>query len=209
MRGAAPSRAPAPGGDAGRLAPREMPWVAEHGETARDRAGKVHGPAHSEEPLDAKGRQQAIEMGTRLRSMRKKGEEPGAVYHSPARRARQTARIAAAVAGLEAREAPELRSLDAGWLNEAAGGDQKQVARSLGPYFAHPGRTIPGGETVAEWKVRVKQFMQRAAREAKQRGEKPPLFVTHSNVVGLAIGKDPARAMARPPEAARARRVKF
>lgn len=183
--------------------------MAEHAETARDVAGKVHGPQHAEEPLDATGRQQAIRMGMRLRALRRAGEGPGVIHHSPAKRARQTARIAAAVAGLEAREAPALRSLDAGKLNRVAEGDQVKVARSLGPYFAHPERPIPGGETVGDWKARVKQFMRRAAAEAKRSGERPPLFVTHSNVVGLATGKNPARAMAEPPRAATPRKVKF
>ncbi|HVA62319.1 MAG TPA: histidine phosphatase family protein [Terriglobales bacterium] len=183
-------------------------YVIEHGQTAMDKRGLVHGPAHAAEPLDREGRRQAVALGARLRALK-----PGRIYTSPARRAQMTGAIAGAVAGVPVEAAAELASLDAGTLGQ---GNQIEVARRLKPYFAHPERPIPGGETVKAWRARHLDFMRRVAARALQRGERPPAFVTHSNVVGSALAAarggsaDAGRqAMATPPPPAVAHQVSF
>lgn len=179
-------------------------YVIEHGQTALDQRGLVHGKAHAAEPLDRDGRQQAVALGARLLTLK-----PGRIYTSPARRAQMTGGIAGAVASVPVETALELAPLDAG---ELAHGDQVAAAQRLRPYFDHPGRRIPGGGTVAAWRRRSLGFMRRVASEAKRRGERPPAFVSHSNVVGMVLGKSAEagrQAMADPPPATRAHRVVF
>lgn len=173
--------------------------LIEHGRTAFDREGRVHG--RFDPPLDAKGREQAESLGARLRRAM-----PDVLYSSDRKRAAQTARIAGRIAGIPVRPSPELRPLDVG---DFSGRPEKQVAAALEPYFAHPGRKIPGGESVADWRARHTAFARRVAAQGGK-----PAFVTHSNVIGslraAATGAaDGRHAMANPPKSASITIVRF
>ncbi|MGH9415404.1 MAG: histidine phosphatase family protein [Terriglobales bacterium] len=176
-------------------------YLIEHGETAEDRLGNVHGREHANDPLDRRGERQAARLGAQLRR-----RMPSRIYTSPARRAQETARIAGAVAGVPVEVAEELRPLETGSL---AGGNQRRAAERLKPYLENPGRQIPGGETVAAWRKLHQQFAAKVAQGARKRGQAPPALVTHSAVVGSLAGGAAAagKSMAHPPPPAEARLV--
>lgn len=172
-----------------------MIYLAEHGETAVDRAGETHGGRN--DGLDHRGREQAVRLGMRLKRMAQ-GKRPAVIYHSDKKRTTQTANIAGRIARIPVVVAPELRPLDAGPLGQ---GPQVAVARRLKPWFDQSRWPIPGGESVEAWRKQHLGFMQRVAEQAQRRGEPPPLLVTHSNVIGsVEGGLEGARlAMARSP----------
>lgn len=166
--------------------------LIEHGHTDFDRDHRVHG--HLDPALNAEGRAQARGLGSRL-----KGSGLTVLFASPRRRAATTASIAGRIAGIPVRRAPELAPLNVGRFS---GGNEKEVAEKLKPYFAKPDRQIPGGESVGAWKARHIGFARRVAAQGGRPG-----FVTHSNVIGSLRaaaegGSDGRKAMAAPPKAA-------
>ncbi len=165
--------------------------LIEHGQTRLDALGQAHGGR--DEPLDRRGREQAIRLGLRLRRMQ---HPPAILFHSERKRAAQTAKLAGHVAGIPAAGAPALAPLAAGPLGR---GPQTQVSQALAPYFRDPRRPIPGGETVAAWRARHLGFMRRAAEMWRR-----PAFVTHSNVIGSVLdgARGAQRDMAHPPRPA-------
>jgi broad specificity phosphatase PhoE len=81
--------------------------LARHGETDWNREGRFQG--HADPPLNATGREQAVELADALA-----GRELAAVYSSPLLRALETARIVAAQRGLELLAVGGLREVDVG-----------------------------------------------------------------------------------------------
>ncbi|MGH9468268.1 MAG: histidine phosphatase family protein [Terriglobales bacterium] len=168
-----------------------MIYLIEHGETALDARGQSHGGR--DEALNRKGRRQAVLLGQRLLRQR---PHVAVIYHSPARRAAQTARIAGAVADIPPQVAPELAPLHSGLLGA---GDERTVARRLQPYLDNPERVLPDGESVATWRERHASFMRRVLAQGT-----PAAMVTHSNVIGSVRGGTHGirRAITRPPKSA-------
>jgi broad specificity phosphatase PhoE len=82
-------------------------FLARHGESDWNVAKRFQG--HTDRPLTERGRQQAHALADLVAS-----QEIDAVYTSPLSRARETAEIVAARAGLEAVALPELREVDTG-----------------------------------------------------------------------------------------------
>jgi len=82
-------------------------FLARHGESDWNVAKRFQG--HADRPLTERGRQQAHALADLVAS-----QEIDAVYTSPLSRARETAEIVAARAGLEAVALPELREVDTG-----------------------------------------------------------------------------------------------
>jgi broad specificity phosphatase PhoE len=82
-------------------------FLARHGESDWNVAKRFQG--HSDRPLTELGREQAHALADLVAS-----EEIDAVYTSPLSRARETAEIVAARAGLEPVALPELREVDTG-----------------------------------------------------------------------------------------------
>jgi len=168
-----------------------MILLIEHGQTALDAKGESHGGRDA--PLNRTGKQQAVRLGMRLRAAHPK---PEVIFHSPKKRAMQTARIAGHVAHIAVAERRELAPLRAGALGA---GPETEVARLLTPYFQQPAKTIPGGEAVGPWRAGHTSFMKRLARSGR-----PVAVVTHSNVIGSLTGgvQGSLRAMADAPQPA-------
>jgi broad specificity phosphatase PhoE len=82
-------------------------FLARHGESDWNVEKRFQG--HSDRPLTERGREQAHALANLVGS-----EKIDAVYTSPLSRARETAEIVAARAGLEAVALPELREVDTG-----------------------------------------------------------------------------------------------
>lgn len=168
-----------------------MIYLVEHGQTALDAKGESHGGRDA--PLDREGRRQAIALGMR---MRKLSPKPEVIFHSPKKRAMQTAKLAGHVARIPVEERPELAPLRSG---EAGSGPETMVVRRLAAYFASPKRRIPGGESVADWQRRHTGFMKRVAASGRHAA-----VVTHSNVIGSLQGgtRGALEAMAQSPRPA-------
>jgi broad specificity phosphatase PhoE len=183
--------------------------LIEHGQTAMDRAHRVHGD--KDVPLTEAGRSEAATLGKRLKAM---ARPPFRLFTSPRQRAVETATIAGRIAGIPVKVEAALAPLAIGRF---AGGKEKEVAEQLKPYFDNPNRAIPGGERVADWQKRHLGFMARVA--AKATGGRTPAVVSHSNVIGsiLAVANgagdkdrhDARSAMAHPPKAATPKRIMF
>jgi broad specificity phosphatase PhoE len=82
-------------------------FLARHGESDWNVEKRFQG--HSDRPLTERGREQAHALADLIGA-----EKIDAVYTSPLSRARETAEIVAARAGLEAVSLPELREVDTG-----------------------------------------------------------------------------------------------
>ena len=181
--------------------------VAEHGQTEYDKQHRVHGDTDS--PLTETGKKQAAALGKRVSHM---VPSPDRIYTSPLKRTVQTAKIAGKVAGIPVEVADGLKSLDVG---KYRGIGEKDASKHLKEYFDHPDKPIPGahGETVAGWRERVKQTMDRIAQKSEEAGEHP-MAVTHSNVSGaieaMAEGKeDGLKKMQNPPPNGSYRMVRY
>ena len=132
-----------------------MPTVillTRHGETDWNRDRRVQG--HSDIPLNDTGRAQARELGKRLRS-----ERFDAVYASDLSRAKETAEIVAAGAGLAVRELVGLRERHFGTWE----GLTDEVIRARFP----ESRTGPwgDGETIEVMSARFVAALQAIAAE--------------------------------------------
>ncbi|MGH9098360.1 MAG: histidine phosphatase family protein [Acidimicrobiales bacterium] len=78
--------------------------LARHGRTAWNAEGRFQG--HSDPPLDSTGREQALELATRLAPLR-----PDLVISSDLRRARATAQRVVAASGADFETDPDLREV--------------------------------------------------------------------------------------------------
>jgi broad specificity phosphatase PhoE len=126
--------------------------LVRHGETDWNLDRRLQG--HSDQPLNATGREQARGLAEELA-----GEELDAVYSSDLSRASETARIIAEARGLEVTALPELRERHFGtW--EGLTDDE------IGQRFPEAAKGILGdGETREEMDRRVVGVLQRIAAE--------------------------------------------
>lgn len=128
--------------------------LARHGQTDWNAAGKIQGA--SDIPLNDRGRAQALALAERVR-----GEGVSEIYTSPLRRALETAEIIAAVLGVPARSAQELRELSFG---DWEGCSWDEIGERWPEQFARYGAdrknyAPPHGESYAEMLSRAKPFV--------------------------------------------------
>jgi phosphoserine phosphatase len=152
--------------------------LARHGETAWNAARRFQGGTDVE--LSPRGREQAWALGRALR-----GYRFAAVYVSPMRRARETADIALANAGVPLTPIDELRELS---LGEWEGCTVEEVRRRDGdPYRAWVRAPLdcppPGGEALDAVAWRVRGAIERIAA-AHPDGE-DVLVVAHGGVISV------------------------
>ncbi|MDP8911236.1 MAG: histidine phosphatase family protein [Actinomycetota bacterium] len=115
--------------------------LARHGETDWNRDRRFQG--HADPPLNERGREQARELAHKLA-----GVEVAAVYTSPLRRARETAEIVAAAAGVELRVEPHLREVDVGdWTALTVDEVQQRFPEQYARWRAHETHGWNGGES--------------------------------------------------------------
>ena len=122
-------------------------WLARHGETDWNAAGRAHGG--TDIPLNETGRGQARRLAQRLR-----GEPLAALVASDLLRASETARIVGEAAGLEPLLQREWREVNLGALE-----GETDAARAHGELIsalaASPGPLGAGGETFAAFVERI------------------------------------------------------
>jgi len=151
--------------------------LARHGETDWNREGRFQG--HADPPLNATGREQAIELSKALA-----GRDLTAVYSSPLRRALETAHVVAAAHGLEPVPVDGLREVDVGsWSGltraEVEGRFPEQYAR----WLAY-GQGWEDGETYDEMGRRaVAALLEIAAAHEREQ----VLAVTHGGPIRAAF----------------------
>lgn len=158
-----------------------------HGETNYNRDGRWQG-ARSDVPLNAAGRDQALQVVERLR-----GWPLVAIYTSPLRRARETATPLAIELGLDPVVIEELREMDHGeWEGKTrseilAGWEAEHDAFEADP----TGVRRPGGESYGDLAERVWPVLDRLTE--LHRGQQIAL-VTHAGPIRLML----SRTLGRP-----------
>lgn len=123
-------------------------FLARHGESDWNVAKRFQG--HSDRPLTERGREQAHALADLVAS-----EEIDAVYTSPLSRARDTAEIVAARAGLEPIALPELREVDTGSWSGLSRADVEARFPEGFSRWRSGGSGWEGGETYEEMAERV------------------------------------------------------
>ena len=139
-------------------------FLTRHGQTVTNTEGRFCG--HSETTLTEKGESQARALGARLAK-----EKFEAIYTSDFSRALETAALIAGSRAITPRADPDLRELHYGEWELEKGNDVFRRWRSQYLLMRHedPVWRPPGGETVAEVRVRTRSAFDRivAAHEGK------------------------------------------
>lgn len=122
-----------------------------HAETARNRGGLAQGRA--DEPLNENGLAQAEALAAALA-----GHPIVAVYHSPLRRARQTASAVAQPHGVALAELADLVEMDVGEMDGLGGVEMRErhpdfLRQWMGPEAARV--PMPGGESLEQVQERA------------------------------------------------------
>lgn len=131
--------------------------LVRHGETEWNRLLRIQG-CNSDIPLNETGKQQAASLASRLKS-----EPIQAIYSSPLRRSRETARAIARPHRLKVQLEPDLRELDLGELEGVRIGELNQSYREIllvnsdGEVLPR----VPGGESLAKAQQRAWSAVQR------------------------------------------------
>ena len=161
--------------------------LVRHGETEYNAQGMLQG--YAPVPLSARGRQQAMLVGQRLRSIR-----PTAFYSSDIQRAHETALIISQHVGLPVQLCAGLREWNIGnWINRMA----DEFYTHLAAMGAHPATYVPaGGESQLQTQARMVAQMQDWATQHEgetilgvSHGMAIDLFVRH--IFGLAVMQPP------------------
>jgi alpha-ribazole phosphatase len=152
--------------------------LVRHGETDWNVAGRYQG--HTDQPLNARGRQQAALLARRL------AQEPVAeIYSSDLCRATQTA---AAIA--PAQVDPRLRELSFGsWEGLTAAQIGDKYPQSLSAWIGDPLNAAPhGGESLHQLGQRLQSFLQ----ELERAHDRTVLLIAHGGslraIICLALG---------------------
>ena len=143
-------------------------WLVRHGATDWSDAGRLNG--WTDVPLNDRGRSQAKRLAGEL-----DGRVFAAVWTSDLSRAMETARLAAWEGVADSR----LREIDFGELEGRTWEQCPTEARDA--LVAFEGFQAPGGETVAELRRRIHEFLRGL-------GEGDHLVFTHGGVIRLLLG---------------------
>lgn len=163
-------------------------FVARHGETDWNLVGRWQG--HTDVPLNATGRAQAVALADGLR-----GEGIGAVATSDLSRARHTAEIVGRTLGIPvALVDPDLREQRFGRFEGLTPGEcEERYPVDWARYVADPHAGPPGGESRAALLERVVRSVQGVAARLSC----PALLVTHGGAIrALLAALPPAPGMA-------------
>lgn len=150
-------------------------WLIRHGVTAANRRGIIQG--HSDEPLDALGRDQASRLARYLGRLELTFDR---LIASPLARAYQTAEAIAAAVGAEIETEP-------GFAERGFGESEGQP---IGPVYAANAAAAdpshwapPGGESLADLEARVSRCLDRLIEHDHPR----VAVVTHGGPIGAIV----------------------
>ena len=143
-------------------------YFARHGETVWNVENKICGMTDS--PLTEKGRQQARELG---RKVKERGVHIDEILYSPLRRAAATAKAVAEAAGLPARCEPRLREQCFGkYEGTPRDGAEFRISKT---HFAD---RYDGGESMMQLAQRIYNLLD----ELRQDENKTYLLVAHNGI---------------------------
>ena len=160
-------------------------FLARHGESDWNVAKRFQG--HSDRPLTERGREQAHALADLVGA-----EKIDAVYTSPLSRARETAEIVAARAGLEAVALPELREVDTGSWSGLSRADVETRFPEGFARWRSGGSGWEDGESYEEMAERVIGALRRIAEDHPDGrvlviSHGGPIRAIHAAADGLAI----------------------
>ena len=164
-------------------------WLARHGETEENAAGRILG--RRDPPLSGTGTSQAQALARDLGDLGLL-----AVWTSPLQRARRTAEVVAEALGLEAETLESLVESDRGdWEGRLVAELALESPELHAAFLAgEPTFRFPGGESLAEQRART-----RSALEIVSAGPLPALVVAHAGTIRAALADSGASV---PPESA-------
>ena len=160
-------------------------FLARHGESDWNVEMRFQG--HSDRPLTERGREQAHALADLVGA-----EKIDAVYTSPLSRARETAEIVAARAGLEALALPELREVDTGSWSGLSRADVEARFPEGFARWRSGGSGWEDGESYDEMAERVIGALQKIAEDHPAGrvlliSHGGPIRAIHAAAEGLAI----------------------
>ena len=170
-------------------------YIVRHGQTILNKNGHFRGSV--DPPLDSTGEGQAHELAKLF------SDKPiCAIFSSDKQRATKTADIIAQKDGIPIHLVSDLQALNVGNLS-----GQKRTKENitlLQHYLDNPDCTIPGGESLNDFRARVDPCLQHAVHIGVETGV-PPIVVAHSSIireVGTLLYKDHKKVLVEPGGAA-------
>lgn len=165
-------------------------YVVRHGETELNADGRFRGDLDPH--LDEHGLADADELSGILRNV-----DLGEAWTSDKTRAEQTAERILEPKGMSASPTKDLRAWNVGYLS----GEKKNQHQDDVAYFQrNPNLPIPGGESLNEFRNRVRPQLLQAIKAGLDNGS-PSLVVAHSSVIhelGNLIHSDHNAALVEP-----------
>ena len=148
-------------------------YVVRHGQTVLNRERKFRGNVNPE--LDSTGIKQAQDLKKFFADI-----PICAVFSSPKQRATKTADILSQDSGIPVHTSSSLCALDVGNLSGQP--RSKDNVKLLQGYLENPDTPIPGGESLNDFRARIRPCLQEAIDLYGECGV-PPMLVAHSSVV--------------------------
>ena len=148
-------------------------YIARHGATKLNQQDCFRGNIDVE--LDAEGRRDAHKLAMYFEPI-----ELSSIVSSDRKRAEETADIIAQRKGMEVYTTESLRAFNVGVFSGKPKNRENEDA--LQEYIDNPERKIPEGESLNEFKARVRPALMEACELAQQTG-KPLLLLGHSSIV--------------------------
>jgi len=165
-------------------------YFVRHGTTELNESNSFRGPL--DVPLDDKGMQDAANLGQYFANT-----EIGSAWNSDRQRTVSTAKAILDSKGIVSTSDPNLRAWNVGYLG---GLNKDEHADEIQYFQRHPDEQIPNGESLNEFKKRVRHPILRALHAGVTSG-KPSMVVAHSSIiheVGAIIHKDHSAALVKP-----------
>lgn len=148
-------------------------YVIRHGQTILNKEGKFRGNANP--PLDSVG----IEQANRLAQLF--SDVPlSHIFCSDKQRAVKTAEIISKAKGGPVHQSESLRALNVGKFSGQPRNTKSEAELQI--YLDDPDCCIPGGESLNDFRARIRPCLQEAVDLYEECGV-PPLLVAHSSVV--------------------------
>jgi len=148
-------------------------YIARHGATKLNQQDCFRGRVDVE--LDAEGRRDAHKLATYFEDV-----ELSQIVSSDRKRAEETADIIGRRKGMEVYVTPALRAFNVGMFSGKP--KNKENTDALQEYIDNPDKRIPEGESLNEFKNRIRPALEEACELARERG-KPLLLLAHSSIV--------------------------
>lgn len=165
-------------------------YLGRHGTTELNQEDRFRGPLNID--LDEKGRQDAEELSDFFHRIK-----IGGITTSDRHRAMETALTVGSPKGITPHVDPNLRSWNVGYL---AGQLKSEHQDEIKHYVDNPDEQIPQGESLNQFRQRIRPMFQKAIA-MRQKSGKPHLLLAHASVVREAsniFNHDPDKGLVHP-----------